>query len=391
MTSLRAIDGQDWFSAWEATYRRWMHIEDVVPAVVVLGAAAATLLLELPVWLFLVGPPGSSKTELLRSLSTLDHVYKVSTMTESALLSGSPRRDHHPDATGGLLAEIGQSPSVIVCKDFGSVLSMGRDQRAAVFAALREVADGEWTRRLGVDGGRTLSWHGKVAIIAGVTASLDTHHAAWAAMGERFIRVTQTTGALDVVAMSAIRGASNEQEMRDELAAAVKAVFLGANWMRLGQPDTDADYGVVVALATASARLRSAVIRNSNGREIEHLPIVEAPTRLGVALDRLDQGMAVIGASALLRQRALARVALDCVPSPRRQVVMVLADADAPTATRAIGAQLGLPDTTVRRLLEDLEILHVAVRERTNTDTWSLEGSLEQVIREMVVRSQNVS
>mgnify|MGYP003466777145 CR=1 FL=1 len=39
-------------------------------------------------------------------------------------------------------------------KDFGSILSMHRDARGAVLAALREIYDGSWSRSIGVDGGR---------------------------------------------------------------------------------------------------------------------------------------------------------------------------------------------------------------------------------------------
>ena len=90
------------------------------------------------------------------------------------------------DAKGGLLRQIGAF-GVILCKDFTSVLSMHRDTRGPVLAALREIYDGAWVRHVGVDGGRTLAWSGKVALIAGCTPMIDSHHAVMAAMGERFM------------------------------------------------------------------------------------------------------------------------------------------------------------------------------------------------------------
>ena len=76
---------------------------------------------------------------------------------------------------------------MILCKDFASVLAMHRDTRGTVLAALREIYDGAWVRHVGVDGGRTLAWSGKVALIAGCTPTIDSHHAVMAAMGERFM------------------------------------------------------------------------------------------------------------------------------------------------------------------------------------------------------------
>ena len=40
---------------------------------------------------------------------------------------------------------------------------------------------------MGVDGGKTLHWTGKVALIGGCTSVIDSHHGVMAAMGERFI------------------------------------------------------------------------------------------------------------------------------------------------------------------------------------------------------------
>jgi hypothetical protein len=64
---------------------------------------------------------------------------------------------------------------------------MGREMRAAVLAALREVHDGKWTRSVGAGGGLTLDWAGRIAIIGAVTTSWDEAHAAISAMGDRFV------------------------------------------------------------------------------------------------------------------------------------------------------------------------------------------------------------
>src|SRR3989442_953664 len=98
--------------------------------------------------------------------------YAVSTLTAAPLLSGTRGKDPAKDAKGGLLREIGRA-GIILIKDFTSMLSMNRDAQREIFAALRELFDGRWTRRLGVDGGQELSWEGKVAIVAACTTSID--------------------------------------------------------------------------------------------------------------------------------------------------------------------------------------------------------------------------
>lgn len=47
---------------------------------------------------------------------------------------------------------------MLVIKDFTTILSMDRNVRAEVMAALREVYDGRYQRNVGTDGGKTLTW-----------------------------------------------------------------------------------------------------------------------------------------------------------------------------------------------------------------------------------------
>src|SRR5262249_28279419 len=87
---------------------------------------------------------------------------------------------------GGLLREIGEF-GIILLKDFGSILSMRPDAKAEVLGALREVYDGEWTRRVGTEGGLQLYWKGKAGLVFGCTPVIDSHHSVIGAMGERFL------------------------------------------------------------------------------------------------------------------------------------------------------------------------------------------------------------
>ena len=122
-------------------YRRYEYLPHPGVLYAVFGAAAANYIDGDPVWLLVVGAPGSGKTEALQGISRLPHVYQAATLTEPALLSGSPQRERSKGAKGGLLRELGEF-GIILHKDFGSVLSMHRDARAAALAALREVYDG---------------------------------------------------------------------------------------------------------------------------------------------------------------------------------------------------------------------------------------------------------
>ncbi len=151
-----------------AAFHKWMYLPDEGAVLAAVGAVAANMLDGDPVWLLIVGPPSGGKSEIVQSTAEIPGVHKAATLTEGALLSGTAARDRASDAQGGLLNEIG-SFGVLMMKDFGSVLNQHNDKRAPVLAAMRECFDGSWTRHVGVDGGRTLHWEGKLGLLAGVT------------------------------------------------------------------------------------------------------------------------------------------------------------------------------------------------------------------------------
>ena len=111
------------------SFERWLILPSRNPVYAVLGTVAANLLPGDPVWLGLIGPPSSAKTEILNSVSTLPYVYQAATLTPAALLSGVPKKQHHKTAVGGLLRQI-NTFGIISLKDFGSILSMRPDAKS---------------------------------------------------------------------------------------------------------------------------------------------------------------------------------------------------------------------------------------------------------------------
>jgi hypothetical protein len=337
---------------------------------VVLGTVAANRLEGDPVWLVVVGPPAGGKSETLNAISGLEDAHPTATLTEAALLSGTPKREHDKAATGGLLRKLGER-GIIVCKDFGSVLSMNRDARALVLAALREVYDGTWTRHVGTDGGKTLSWTGRVGLIAACTPTIDRHHAVMGSMGERFTLYRLPSVDPDTQARQALRHAGREKTMRAELAVAARAVLADIGTAR---ERTSEETDRLIALATFVVRARSAVERDGHTRDIELVPEPEAPTRLVIVLDRLLAGPDAIGCD---REHALALVtktALDSVPALRLAILRVLATSD-DLDTNTIADHVRHPATTTRRTLEDLVAHHLVQRHRGTEGTahrWSL-------------------
>ncbi len=357
------------------TFTRWLHFDDPQVArdqiLVVAGAYVANRLDGDPVWLLVVGPPSSGKTETIGALTGAEDMFPTSTLTEAALLSGVRAKEHASSAKGGLLREMG-SFGILALKDFTSILAMRRDQRPEVLGALREIYDGSWTRRVGTDGGKELTWQGKVGLLAGCTPIIDTHHAVIAAMGDRFLMYRIPEGDPDAQASRALDNVGRQAEMRNELGHAMHEL------VRKWQVDPDRDPATdnaIKAGAALAAQGRTAIVRDGYTREIELIPQPEGTGRLTTALGQLAAGLRAIGADSDDTARIIGRVALDCIPEPRRTVLTRLAGCAGPQTIEAVAQLVGYPPQTVRRTLEDLaavSLVHrTAAPAKNRPDVWS--------------------
>lgn len=203
-------------------FRRWLGQDfDTDAVALVLAAAAIEQHDGDPLWVLLISGSGNAKTETVQALAGIGATVTSTITSDGALLSGSPKREKAADATGGLLRKMG-ARGLLVIKDVTSILSMNRDSRGAVLAALREVHDGRWERNVGTDGGRTLTWEGRIVIVGAVTTAWDKAHDVIASMGDRFVLLRMDSSAGRIAAgRQAVANTGHEEQMRRELSAAV--------------------------------------------------------------------------------------------------------------------------------------------------------------------------
>lgn len=362
-----------------ATFRRWLYLEDDGHIKVALAAYAANRMQGPPVWLMLVGGPSCGKTEAISAMSGLPYLHMESSLSgEAALLSGTPNKEKATGSSGGILRKLG-SFGVLVLKDFTSILAMKHESCAPLLAALREVYDGSWTRSVGVDGGRTISWSGKVGMIAGCTPTIDSHHSVIGAMGERFVfyrlpvadAERQTSRVLDIY--------GQEGRMRGEMAAAVASLFVDVD---ITAPPVDLsapERSLLIDLATLAVKCRSAVERDGRTREITLIPDAEAPPRLAGVLLGLLRGMVAVGIDRDEAWRLLAKVATDSMPALRWAAFLHAAShpEGTPIWTSQFATELRHPTVTVRRSLEELNAHGLLIRSKlgdtsNSPDQWEL-------------------
>jgi hypothetical protein len=362
----------------KAVFAEHLLIEDGALLNVVVGTVLSHRLGGDPVWPLIVGPPGSAKTEILRSLYGIPGIFPLSELTPRTFASGLN------ESKGGdpsLLAKL--TTEILVLKDFTTVLEGRREDRQCILAQLREIYDGSYSKAWG--SGKQLTWEGRLGFLAGVTPVIDSHHAALAVVGERFILFRPTSPDRRGVAMKALRGARRESVMRQALRDAM-ARFVAA---RGGTPPTitEARLERLAAVADFVTRARSGVEREGYKRTIEYGPEPESPTRFAKILLSLAQGVALAHDRDEVTDaelRLASRIALDSLPAIRRRALQALAKQEGPVSTVDVSVEVRAATTAARRALEDLEALDVVTCDKgSKTYAWCLAPEWRPIFGEL--------
>lgn len=340
-------------------FRRWLGTGfDTATLDATLAVAAAEKLPGDPPWLMVISGPGNAKTETVQSVSAVDGAIVVSTIiSEGALLSATPRKGRHKDATGGLLRRIGKR-GLLVIKDFTSILSAGRELRAAMLAALREVHDGKWVRNVGTDGGQTLTWEGRIVVIGACTTAWDQAHGVISIMGDRFVLVRSDSYAGRTAAGEhAIGNTGHEPAMRQEMANAVAGLI--ATVADRDYPLTKDDTTRILNAADLVTLVRTGVELDYRGDVIDaHAP--EMPTRFAKQLTQIMRGGLAIGMGQTEALALALRCARDSMPELRLAVLEDLA-ANGESRVTDIRRRLQKPRATADRVLQALHYLRLLV------------------------------
>jgi bifunctional DNA primase/polymerase-like protein len=340
-----------------AIFKKWLGTDyDTGMLDAVLAAGAAARLTGDPLWLLVISGSGNAKTETVQTLEGAGACVTSTITSEGALLSASSRS---AGATGGLLLKLQLgNRGLLVIKDVTSIIQMDSRARAHVLAALREIHDGKWERNVGVHGGKTLTWVGRITIVGACTTVWDTAHDVIAVMGDRFVIVrTDTEAGREEAALMAIGNAGQEAAMRAELAAAAGGLVAGAS-LALHQL-TRTETRQLIRLANIVTRTRSGVQRDYKG-DIIDAHALEMPTRFAKQLTALVRGAVAIGMAPEAAMRLAARCARDSI-SPLRLAILFDV-ADHPDARpREVADRIVRPRMTALRELEALRGLKALV------------------------------
>jgi len=306
-----------------------------------------------PLWLFIAGPPGYGKSELLTSTSEVTCCVNRSTVSRPTLVSGW---------------KVGKDPSLIpkligktlILKDFTEVLQMGKQQKEEVYAVLRGAFDGKVERDFG--SGIMREYTGQFTMAAGVTNVLFAESNT--TMGERSLtfRLPEMNSEHENILITAAISNSGKQVMMKEVLHKAAKSFLEYKIKEEDYPLIPVDYVLkIVALSRVVAYLRAAVDRDPYKDTILYQPMHELGSRIAIQLHKLMVALALQRYPAEVTEddfRVIRKVALDSCSEWNLKIINVLVERDG-LDLNEIAKLLATPKTTVKLHVDDLVLLKV--------------------------------
>ena len=352
-------------------FKRWLYLDSTDAIDIMLATAISQQIDGEPIWMFLVGPPGSAKTETLSSLSWVSNTYMTSSVTPHSLISGASwNKGEDPSLIPRL------NGKVMVIKDFTSILAMRDTEKDEIFGILRDAYDGKCGKEFG--NGIIRNYESRFTVLAAVTPSIYALSSSHTALGERFLKFGVGDNLVhrseEQIIERAINNINQETTMRNDLADVVDS-FLSRR-IRLDTidpkalPDLNGFQPRVVALARFGARMRGTVTRDTYRNDIiTSRPSAEVGSRLGKQLAKLCQSLAVIRQRTNVTHddyRLAKKVMLDTIPQRTEDILRSVLRA-CPTPEDTLNAQeiaqkTRYPITTVTRILQDLNVLDIMTR-----------------------------
>jgi len=339
----------------------------------IFGTILANRYDSIPLWVFLVGPPSSGKTEIAVSTDGHPEVYIRDSLTSHALVSGK-------EMSAEELAQGKEDPSlapklhgkVLIIKDFTQMLSKRSDEVREVLGQLRSAYDGTISASFG--SGRDISYTSKFGLIAAVTKAIENHRLLLSDLGERFLYYRMPDPSQEEILLrmaKAHEACNHESNLKEELrAAAHKLLELEIREVKIPEKVMD----VLKKLALFISTGRGAVSRERFTRDVMYLPQPEIPTRLIKQLVLLTQSLTVVREQSRVTEdivRMVVKVGMDSIPSIRSHILGCLDEMEArggngpsgKVTKKQLQEALGVKSSAFQRWMEDLELLKMVKSE----------------------------
>ena len=357
----------------------WFHEPDTEALRLALAVAVSHYFKsDDPVWLMILGPPGTGKTSVtITALSALEEAQMLDDLTPTTLLSGYKKGN-------SFLHQIGtpeDRSAIILMPDFGTFTSKRDEIKKEIAGQLRRVYDGEFDRATGA--GQKLEWEGKVTLIVAATPAAERSWAVMRDLGERFMQVRWPRGDGVSQALQAHRQIGREKDIKRGVKDLTRKL-VDTNTLTPVMTPPEVVASGVVNLAEMIALLRGHVVREVGyKRDIVDVPQPEGPTRIMKSLAQVARGHATI----FRRQEVTGqdfkiarRLALDSIP-PVRKAILDEMIRSGEIGWASLVRATELPPSTISRNCEELEALGVLLVDENKVEkSYRLTDSFAELV-----------
>jgi len=321
-------------------------------------ATCLSVELDRPLFMMIQGVSSSGKSEFLKLPEQIVEYKKIHILTSNTLFSG------HSEAKGGYLkSEVGDK-GIICIPDFTTILSKKSHDRASIFSQLRIAYDGEGGSGTGVDVSSIEKnrWVGKIACLCAVTNKIEQIKDNASDLGERFLYYRHVNKPVtleeEMEWMKSKKPLDFPYLQAEFLELFDKSKIAMQNYKVTDKKLSKLHIQYIYKAANFIAKLRTVVERNSYTREITAVNKPEKPYRLINQLENLFICLiAVHGESSKRVLNVMKSIVISSIPEIRLNILDSLGSTWKKTSD--IASSMSLPDSTIKRNLEDLNALRL--------------------------------
>ena len=377
VTSVADIEEIPSFDQYADMYGSHLHLseENVKSMAITMAIATCQYMHGEPLWMFMVGQPGSGKTTLIESFGGNNEYFDyASRVTSKSLVSGW---NSGPEAS--LITKM--NGKCFFIKDFTVVLGMPKEQKKEVFNLFRDIYDG--TLKITFGNGKVVDLSNlSFNMIAGVTDAIKAQSDS--SMGERFLRYDYMGSECndEMIIDSALSGFgqfnTRKQSLTEASLGLVKTILKPTNRWDLDNLPRLSEYSKqrIGALARYTAYIRTRP-ENDKADGLIFRPRKEVATRLALQFAKLAYALEKVfspgingsGGTLDLSDKTLkliAKVAHDTAEGFEQDVMQIL-HRRPKIGRKELEVSLKLTPTRIHRVITDLKTMGL-IQTRTLTN-----------------------
>lgn len=372
---------------------KWFYFTDDEIVDVMLAGLIGEKIEGEPLWIFVIAPPGALKTETLRAFAESKDFYPLSDLTSKSFVSGlTIGKGKERRKVSDLLPEL--DGKVLIFKDFTTILEKGKEERAEIFAQLREIYDGSFAKKVGTMD-ETIRYDARFGLVAGVTPVIDKYWKMTQQLGERFIKIRWTED-IKKTTTRARQTEGKERSFRKKIQEIAMGFITNLDFSVTPTFDDEKFGEEIDKIAEFVAVARTPVAIQDSRTEFYHdfIPTPERPTRLVKQFKKASKCLALIRGKKEVTQdelNTILRIAKDTIPQERLKILQAIEKNHQNVygcPRSIIVREVKLPESSIRRILAQMKMLDLVTEHQIHTDNnyqtqnfYSINDFIKNVLR----------